>query len=413
MDIAKEKDEKYEKVVLALNQTICDNLKALLKARHLSQRLFCKQLAKEKTSVTRTYFGRILENPKYISAAFLLSCCDFFGITLHNLVSTSFDAKEYIYNDSQEHADYLNIEALLKRYEDTKDTTEISSEDTRKCDTIAAKSRENKEFMLNDMTLVTNPGNTLFAGYMQDYYCYYYPTDSSENKGSENILQGILKLVPNGEYCKATLTVDTNTISDDGNINYKEYSGYAAISPTVNSLNCIMYSDSLCEFCFLMFRYFKINFGKQDCRIAEVLSSSSATEDRRPTVLRMLLSRESIKEEDLKTVLPALSLNYSTIAINRDNLMKVGDTSDIYKEIVVSLINSTPSVPVYLWKEDDVFNLAIKYLKNKESALEFIMRLRSDSYAYRYNKVGKKADDAVRNILLSKGYFKKKRGERL
>ena len=33
MDI--EKDEKYEKVVLALNKTICDNLKNLLKARHL------------------------------------------------------------------------------------------------------------------------------------------------------------------------------------------------------------------------------------------------------------------------------------------------------------------------------------------------------------------------------------------
>lgn len=83
-----------------------------------------------------------------------------------------------------------------------------------------------------------------------------------------------------------------------------------------------------------------------------------------------------------------------------------------YKAIVESLINCTPSVPVYLWKEDDVFNLALKYLKKKELALEFIMRLRSDSYAYRYNKVGKKADDAVRNILLSKGYFKKNEGKK-
>lgn len=405
MDI--EKDEKYEKVVLALNKTICDNLKNLLKARHLSQRHFCRELAKEKTSVTRTYFGRILENPKYISAAFLLSCCDFFGITLQNLVSTSFDATEYIYNDSKEHEDYLNIETLLKRYEDTEVNVSISSEDIRGGGESIGKPCENREFFLNDMNLVTNPENTLFAGYIQDYYCYYYPTDSSENNGFENILQGILKLTPNGDYCKATLTIDTNTISDDGNINYKEYTGYAAISPTVNSLNCVMYSDSLCEFCFLMFRYFKLNFRKQDCRIAEVLSSSSATEDRRPTVLRMLLSREFIKAEDLKIVLPSLSLNYSTIAINRDNIMKVGDLSDTYKAIVESLINCTPSVPVYLWKEDDVFNLALKYLKKKELALEFVMRLRSDSYAYRYNKVGKKADDAVRNILLHRGYFKK------
>ena len=105
---------------------------------------------------------------------------------------------------------------------------------------------------------------------------------------------------------------------------------------------------------------------------------------------------------------PALSLNYSTIAINRDNLIKIGGISDIYKRIVESLINSTPPIPVYLWKEDDIFNLAFEYLKKKEEALEFIMLLRADSHAYRYNKVGKKVDDAVRNILLSKGYFKKR-----
>lgn len=58
MDTSKEKDEKYEKVVLALNRTICDNLLALLEARDLSKRSFCKQLAEEKTSVTRTYFSK-------------------------------------------------------------------------------------------------------------------------------------------------------------------------------------------------------------------------------------------------------------------------------------------------------------------------------------------------------------------
>ena len=35
------------------------------------------------------------------------------------------------------------------------------------------------------------------------------------------------------------------------------------------------------------------------------------------------------------------------------------------------------------------------------------MQLRSLSYSYRYNKVSGKADEAVRKILLSKGYYKK------
>lgn len=112
-----------------------------------------------------------------------------------------------------------------------------------------------------------------------------------------------------------------------------------------------MYSDSLCEFCFLMFRFFKLNFGKQDCRIAEVLSSSSAAEERRPTVLRMLLSKEPIDDKDLKVISPAFSLNYSTIAISKEKLQEIGDTSNIYRKIVDSLINSNTSVPMYFVKK--------------------------------------------------------------
>ncbi|MCI8927106.1 MAG: helix-turn-helix transcriptional regulator [Lachnospiraceae bacterium] len=114
-EASKEKDTKYEEVVFAVNKTICENLKSLLEARHLSQRQFCKQLAEQRTSITRSYFSKILADPKYISAAFLLSCCDFFGISLKNLVSTDFDASEYIYNNTEDHKDYLNIKALLQK----------------------------------------------------------------------------------------------------------------------------------------------------------------------------------------------------------------------------------------------------------------------------------------------------------
>ncbi len=407
MNTPKEKDDKYEKVVLTLNQTICDNLNALLKARNLSQRSFCKQLATKKTSITRAHFSKILKEPKYISAAFLLSCCDFFGITLQNLASTKFDANEYVYNDTNEHKDYLDIVALLQKYKDTQNTIEAKShiQETTTNDTMNQST--NSLLPFNDTNLVTDPKHTLFTGYLQDYYCYYYPTHSSENKKEEHILKGVLSLNAAGNYCKATLKINTNTVDNNGNINYKTYTGYAAISPTVNSLNCIMYSAPLCEFCFLMFRFFKLNFGKQDCRIAEVLSSSSAGEERRPTVLRMLLSKDPIKDDDLKTISSAFSLNYSTIAISKEKLQNIAHTSDIYKKIVESLIDSNVPHPMCFFKEDDVFNLALKYLKNKEATLEFIMELRSNSYAYRYNKVSTKADDAVRKILLSKGYYKK------
>lgn len=113
-----EVDKKYKEVVDSVNTTVSSNLEKLLEARGLSQRQFCQKMAEEKISVTRSYFNKILREPKYISAAFLLSCCDFFGITLQNLVSEDFDASEYIRNDTREHKDYLNIQAILKNCRD-------------------------------------------------------------------------------------------------------------------------------------------------------------------------------------------------------------------------------------------------------------------------------------------------------
>lgn len=395
------KDEKYKELDKALNQIICRNLKALLNARGLSQGNFCKELAKEKVSISRSYLNKILNDPisAHISAVFLLSCCDFFGISLHNLVSNDFNPEEYVFNDTPVHKNYLNIEALIKEGEKQNATPSL----------MKPSKNEDSNYLLPISTsnLITDPDNILFTGYVQDYYCYYYPTHSSENKNSKNILKGILHLEKENTYCKAILSINTNTVDDNGNTNYKRYIGYAAISPTVNSMNCIMYSDSLCEFCFLMFRCFKLNFGKQDCRIAEVLSSSSADESRRPTVLRMLLSREKISNADLKTVSPACFLNYSTIAISESNLTALANLSKDYKEIVKKLKNTNTPQPMYFYKEQELINIVQQHLNSNEKALEFVMQLRALSYAYRYNKVSPKSDNIVRKILLSKGYYQK------
>ena len=167
-----------------------------------------------------------------------------------------------------------------------------------------------------------------------------------------------------------------------------------------------MYSDKLGEYCNLMFRYFKINFGKQDLRIAEVLSASSATENRRPTTHRMLLSREEIKDKDLQIILPALELNYSTITVVKERLESVGEISDDYRKIVDKIIRESEKKETYFLAESDVKNIAKKYMKTSIEVKEFIMQVRKVAYSYRYNKIGNKADTIVRDILLSKGYYK-------
>lgn len=400
-----EVDKKYKEIVESVNTTVSSNLKKLLEARGLSQRQFCQKMAEEKISVTRSYFNKILKDHKYISAAFLLSCCDFFGITLQNLVSEDFDASEYISNDTRDHKDYLNIQAILKNCRDKeKDVSEERQEE---------EEFENEQAILQwkkfeSGNLITDPSNTMFKGYLQNYYCYFYPTDSAQNKDDGKMVKGILQLKAEKNYCKATLKIDTNIVDECGNTNYKLYEGVASISPAVFSVNCIMYSEDICEFCFIMFRFFKINYGKQNCRIAEALSSSSSNEDRRPTVLRMLLSQEPLAEQDLKAVAPSLFLNYSTIAISEEKLKEIGKVSEDYNNIINEITGSSNSCKMHFLKETMVFNMAEKYIKKKEDIYSFLMLLRSESYAYRYNKVSKKADDIMRKILLSRGYYKNK-----
>lgn len=389
------KRQDYTKVKNILNIIIVGNLNKLLDLKSISQRQLFELLEERKVSVTRERLNQILKWPDKhtISVTLLLGCCDLLGVTVEDLVSEEFDPRKYEDSNIKKKQEYLDINRLTVRCKSLK----IESQESKKDLNIFPE-------FLETTNLIIDPKNTQFDGYLQKYYCYYYPTHSSEHK----IIKGTLTLTPEEGHCKAILEIDTNTVDDEGKANYKKYIGYAVISVSVNSVNCIMYGEPMGEYCFLMFRHFKLNFRNQDCRIAEVLSSSSAAEDRRPTVLRMLLSREEINDKDLELISPAFSLNYSTIIVNEGDLLKVAKQSNIYKNIVDRLLKEKEANKTFFYKENDVYNLALKYLNNsKEETLEFLMHIRKYAFSYRYNKVSKKADEAVRSILLAKGYYKK------
>ena len=386
-------NQKYQNVSNELDDIFKENLKKILLARGYTQGRFVEEMNREKISLGRTSLNKILNGSQRVSAAFLLSCCDYFKIPVHDFVSPEFDPERYIENVNEKYENYIDIAKMNDRHE-----AKTEKEDQKKQSVLFGP--------MQAKHLVTDPENDLFEGYLQDYYCYYYPTSSKENKENNKILRGILKLEPEDGWCRATLKINTGSFSDCGEVNFKIYTGYAAIPAYGTTLNCIMYSDKLGEFCNLMFRYFKINFGKQDLRIAEVLSASLATENRRPTTHRMLLSREEIKDKDLQIILPALELNYSTLTVVKDRLESVGEISDDYQKIVNKIISESEKKETYFLAESDVKNIAKKYMKTSIEIKEFIMQVRKVAYSYRYNKIGNKADTIVRDILLSKGYYK-------
>lgn len=385
----------YDIIQNNLNERISVNLNNLIIARGYQPSTFAEQIDID-GFFTRQHFARLLKHPEqtHISLAAAILCCDFFGISIDNLISEKFNPREYKYNNSEVHQRYLNIEKVLKE-SPPKPVASLSASGIPAFDSI---------FGEHD-TIISNPNHSLFKGYFQDYYCYYYPTVSEENK-EERILYGLLTLSKCENYCKVTLKIDTSGIYKDKNTYDKEYTGYAVISSSVHSLHCIMFGPELGEFCFLMFRHFTLNKKPLFCRIAEVLSSSSGSEDRRPTILRMFLSNEKIKKEHIPLVASTIRLNYSKITISTEGLKELAAHSKKYEEIVSALLTTYNSRKIYFFDEqEDIYTTVKKYTNSQEETLEFIMHLRNLSYSYKYNKVSEKADKNIRYLLQQKGYY--------
>lgn len=389
----------YKVLQKDINKKIISNLLSLFNKRELTPTILFNQL-NTTDFFSKQHFNRLFNHPEStpISVATLLLVCDFLGISLENLISDNFDPTEYKANDTELHKKYINIEKHYK----TK-TAEFAvphqndpfafAFDFEKMDTI--------EF---------SPKNRFFKGYLQNYYCYYFPTSSRENSEGK-ILYARLELSDAGNYCKTTLKIDTRGIYPKQESDFKfdkEYVGYTVISSSVRNVYCILLGKDLGDFCFIAFRYIYLNHEKLFCRIAEALSSSSGTEARRPTVLRMFISNTHIKEEHMPLVASSLRLNYSKIAITRENLLKLCQHSAEYKTIVDSLLDGLNNDTFLIFDErKDIITTAEKILTERSNVLEFISQLRNLSYSYKYNKVSEYSDDSVKDLLSQKGYYQK------
>ena len=379
-----------------LNKRIVSNLDTLLEKRGLTRTQFIIQQGLE-CFFSKQHFNRLFNHPEetHISAATVALMCDFFGITFENLISENFNPNEYVKNNTKPHKVYLDIIRLGQATKVNKPTKE-----------------ETPEFYFdfeNNDTIEFSPKNRFFKGYFQNYFCYYFPTSSRESSDGK-ILYGRLELSDAGNYCKATLKIDISGKYPEKECDFKcdkEYVGYTVISSSVRNVYCILFGNDPGDFCFIAFRYMFLNQKDLYCRIAEVLSSSSGNEARRPTVLRMFISSTHIKREHMPLIASAIHLNYSKVAITQNALEELSKYSDKYQNVVNDLTENYKSEMLYIFDEKKDLNTnAEKYLSSKEEVLEFVAKLRNLSYSYRYNKVSDSADDNIYDLLTEKGYYK-------
>ena len=96
-----------------------------------------------------------------------------------------------------------------------------------------------------------------FEKYLGKYYCYFYPTISSETM--EEVLYGTLefKLDKHARECLASFTLYAN--EENGNPVKKEYVGRLLLSNSYNCCYCYLVNELFGEVSFLMFEGFSSN----------------------------------------------------------------------------------------------------------------------------------------------------------
>lgn len=239
-------------------------------------------------------------------------------------------------------------------------------------------------------SLVSNPDEYEFTGYMGKYKTYFYPTISGENK----ILTGELRLEKNdgNDYCSARLELDTNQKDREGNSIIKRYYGRFLISPHQRAGYCILRNDKLGEINMLVLSHQQFNNQELMCKLAACITTSAGG-NQRPTLHRVLISRHALSNRELETIKPQLLLNTDEIQIEASAYEAIQDQlPQAVRELVSKMIKPRS---FYCINESMIVNT----VDDQREKTEAICLLREHSTAPRYNKVGTKADELVYKYL--------------
>lgn len=301
----------------------------------------------------------------------LLELADIVQASLDHLVSKDFDAKN---------------EAQLIR----------SSHDS------SAHSLQTLQIPLRSEAFVTDPHAPEFRGYEQTYYVYMFSPISSVK---EKLISGRMMLFPEGSIFKAELMFDDTAAADTPAV---KFTGQVVISKPLSMAYVFLSNADTGEIHVLSFRHFKYDARQKhflNSRVALMLTNGIG-EYNSPSVFRMILSREEIIPEHQPLIMPHLYLNSGAITIPSHFLSQLSTASESYRMVTDSMSNFG-LVDTYYWSEHLVESIAQHTGLPKEEVPVFISKTRELSNKIIHNKASRKADQMLRDLLLSQGYYQK------
>ena len=346
-------------------QQIAKTLRSIITAENISQNQMAKLL-----NVNQGTLSKFLaeDMSAVIPLCAIVELCRLYDISLTDLVSTGFT--------------YRTLEDRKKEELDVSGLSLLKATDLKK-------------------NFIVDPTSNAFAGYKQTYHCYFLPTRT----GQDELLLGRLQLSEDNGVCRARFDLYRDRNAPMGAIPDKSYSGFAVISATLHTMYVILYSTTIGELSVLNFSHFNLNLQPLDCRLAEVLTNSAGA-SHVPTVHRMLVSREPIREEHLSIVKPHLLLNSETIMISEQELAQISCSND---KLIKHLTGLLEPRSYYTFTESYVRHNAQQVLSNEEVQL-LLSDFRSRSISDSCNKAGTEADANLHSLLTQYGYYQNKTG---
>lgn len=340
-------DQKNKNDFNEISKTIAVNISTIMKEKNISQKGLVELSAKKGKKISQATISNIINAAQNCSLDNLVSICNALEITLEELITPN---------------------------------------ECNKRSTIQDASKN----------IITNPDNIAFNGYLGKFIVTFYQTIGKNS----NLLSGTLQFDRLGDICTAELELDTGDALIKGNTStpfYKKYTGQLVISSTLNAAYCYLFSEMIGEICFFTFNHFHLFNKSLKCIMADAVTTSAGS-NKRATVHRICISDEALSQDVLPYVKGQLLLNDAEILISNKKLDAFKKDDRISPEFVSLVTAAIQNEHYYSITEAKLTGNGIL----ESDLIRMISLLRLYSAAPKYNKISRKTDEALYNLLETK-----------
>lgn len=239
---------------------------------------------------------------------------------------------------------------------------------------------------------ITNPESAYIKSYLGKFHVLFYKTSGT----SDDMVKGILEINPgkNKMSCEVTLRLDVNEVTRLGEEIRKVYKGQLISSPAMRSVYIFLFNSQIGEASMLLLQQIFVSYHQVETAMAVAITTASGA-NRRPTVHRMCISRQEVKAENMDYIKGQLLMNTSDIILTNEQIENIFSDNNIPVSFKKLLKKAVTRGNCYCIPEADLVDTSV----SDNEQMRIISYVRSQSTSPKYNKISKKTDEVLYNIL--------------